>query len=100
MFIFTDDYRNVEAIREARPSWNVYTLCREDERGYYNNAFNKAEWEYKRDNLIKLFAMVEICISSDLHLGCPHACVNNVIRASKRPANYLEFADKERRFKS
>ncbi len=93
LFIFTDDYRKVEAVKKARPSWNIYTLCREDEKGYYVDAFNKSEWSRRREDIVKVFAMVEICLNSDLHIGCPQTCVNNIIRSAKSPEKYLELND-------
>lgn len=91
LFVFTDDYRNIEYIREKRPDWNVFTLAREDERGYYNDKFNKETWEIKRANLIKLFAMVELCIHSKHHIGCDGACVNLFIRSCRNGMAYDDY---------
>ena len=97
LFVFTDDYRNIIKLQKLRPEWNIYTLTRKEERGYYNSEFNNSDWEYKRSNLIKLFAMVEICINSNLHLGCSEACVNGYIRSAKKPEQYKEFTKGERK---
>lgn len=97
LFVFTDDYRNIIKIKEVHPEWNIFTLTREDEHGYYNYEFNKSSWNYKRENLIKLFAMVEVCINSELHLGCSEACVNSYIRSAKNPEKYKEFTKGKRK---
>lgn len=91
VFIFTDDYRNVKRIQELHPEWNIYTLTRQDECGYYNAAFNALSWEERRKDLIKLFAIVEVCIRSDLHIGCNGACVNNYIRSCRSGRPYDEY---------
>ena len=91
LFVFTDDYRNVEHIRKKRTTWNVFTLAKEDERGYYNDKFNKETWETKRANLIKLSAMVELCIHSKHHIGCDGACVNLFIRSCRNGMAYDDY---------
>lgn len=91
LFVFTDNYLNVERLKEKRPHWKIYTLTREDERGYYNANFNKQDWNFRKDNLLKLFSIVEICINSDIHFGCAEACVNGFIRSAKRNDQYIEI---------
>jgi hypothetical protein len=83
IFVFTDDYTNVMKIKELRPNWKVYTLTREDERGYYNTAFNKQEWEVKRKDLIKLLAIVELCKKADYHIGPDQSCVDLYLKSVK-----------------
>lgn len=91
LFVFTDNYLNVERLKEKRPEWKIYTLTREEERGYYNSNFNKQGWDFRKDNLLKLFSIVEICIKSDVHFGCAEACVNGFIRSAKEPSQYVEI---------
>lgn len=69
LFVMADDYRDIERLQELRPQWHLYTLCGREERGYYNYQFHKMPEEFKRRNLIKLFAMVEICLRADVHFG-------------------------------
>lgn len=69
LFVMADDYRDVERLQALRPQWHLYTLCGQEERGYYNYQFHKMPEEFKRRNLIKLFAMVELSIRSDVHCG-------------------------------
>lgn len=88
IFVFTDDYRNIELMKSRRPYWNVYTLTLPSERGYYNSSFNKMDWSYRRSNLIKLFSMVEICIKSDFHIGFENACVNGFIKSARGLRSY------------
>lgn len=69
LFVMADDYRDVERLQALRPEWRIYTLCGQEERGYYNYQFHQMSEEFRRKNLIKLFAMVEICLAADVHYG-------------------------------
>lgn len=88
LFIFTDDFTYVEDIKEKCPEWNLYTLTREDEHGYNNAVFQKLKWNLKRKEMIKLFAMTEICLHSDIHFGCEVACVDEYIKSAKSAEGY------------
>lgn len=91
MFVLSDDYTLVSQMRQLRPEWNIYTLCREDERGYNNLEFCKRSYEEKKDDLIKLFAMVEICLRSEIHFGNGQSCLNNHIRSIKLNKGYVDL---------
>lgn len=95
LFIFTDNYYYVEAIKEKCPDWGIYTLTRESERGYSNNRFNKLSQAEKRNEIIKLLAMVEICLYSEIHFGCEVTNVNNYIKNIKDPESYISIWTKE-----
>lgn len=99
IFIFTDDYRNVVYISQKHPEWKVFTLTRPDECGYYNAKFNTLPWEIRRKDIIKLLAIVEICVRSDHHIGCDGACVNNFIRSCRIGREYDEYSIGKRRTK-
>lgn len=88
IFIFTDDFAYVERIKEKCPEWHIYTLTKENEHGYDNAYFNKIGWSLKRREMIKLFAMTEICLHSDIHFGCEVACVNDYIKNVKSSESY------------
>lgn len=89
IFVFTDDYRNVTYIKEKRPEWNIMTLTREDERGYYNSEFNKQDWKFRKANLIKLLAIIEVCVKADRHIGSNQSCVDMYLRSMKGDGNYV-----------
>jgi len=88
LFVFTDDYSYVKQLKEKRPQWNIVTLTGADECGYQNGPFNAMPWEYRRKNVLKVFAMVEFCIDSDFHFGCEQTCVNAIVRAAKDKDRY------------
>lgn len=96
LFVFTDDYRYIEELQRLRPQWHIHTLTGEQERGYYNAAFQKSAWSDKRKNMIKLFAMVEICLRSRVHLGYTDSCVDDYLRSSKGSSGYLPLMQSEK----
>lgn len=89
LFVFTDDFWYVKAIREKCPAWNIYTLTKENEHGYVNADFNRISRSLRCKEMIKLFAMTEICINSKLHFGCEVTCVNDYIKNIKDPEEYM-----------
>lgn len=89
LFVLSDDYKYVVELKEKRPLWKIYTLTKENESGYNNLDFPKKPWEEKRQEMIKLFAMVKICLESDLHLGNEQTNVNSYIRSLKK--EYVSF---------
>ena len=95
IFVFTDDYHNVDVIRERHKEWNVYTLTKKEEKGYDNNQFNVLAWENRKCELIKLFAIMEICINSKIHFGYEHACSNGIIKLCREGREYYPMYSKE-----
>lgn len=92
LFIFTDDYRFIDEMKVLRPDWNIYTLTNTDEKGYVNAEFQKLNWEEKRIRTIKMFAMIEICLLSKIHLGCGQSCTNSYIKSLRSKNNgYVEI---------
>lgn len=93
LFIFTDDYKYIEEVQQKAPEWKIYALTQKEEQGYDNRTFNKLSWNIKRKHMIKLFAMIDICIASTLHLGCEQTCVNNYIRSVKNGTGYFPIME-------
>ena len=87
LFVFTDDYSYIELIKNKYSQINVYTLTGENEKGYVNSDFQKSDWEYKYNNMIKLFSMVELCVNSSFHFGNECTCVNQYIKYSRKLEN-------------
>ena len=69
LFVLTDDYTIIEQIKATYPSWNVYTLCHENERGYFHDQFVNQPFESQRLRLIKLFASMEVLNRSLQFIG-------------------------------
>ena len=60
-FVATDDYTNVEQLRNAFPEWTFYTLAAENERGYDQASFSRnASTEQRREAVLSLLASMEI----------------------------------------
>lgn len=68
-FVLTDDYTVISDIKRFYPDWNIYTLCRETERGYVHAEFQKADKEKIRDAHISLFASVDIISKAEYFIG-------------------------------
>lgn len=79
LFVFSDDYRYVEEITKLMPNTNIITLCDRNDVGYDNVSFNNTDWNYKRNKMINLFAMIDICFMSKVHFGNNTSCINNYI---------------------
>lgn len=73
VFVFADDYRQIETLKNNYPDFNFYTLCNEDERGYDNGEFQSLTWNEKRPKLLNLFANMEICLRLDYFIGSMQA---------------------------
>lgn len=86
IFVFSDDYRYVEEITKLLPNTTIYTLCDPNDKGYDNVKFNKTDWSYKRNKMVNLFAMIDVCFKSKVHFGNATSCINNYI-SSIRPNN-------------
>lgn len=97
LFVFTDDYRNITYMKEKQKDWNIVTLTKPDECGYYNDEFNSRDWNARRADLIKLFTMVELCINSRLHIGCAGTGVNLYIKQRRGGKEYEEYQIGEHR---
>ncbi|GHV21198.1 hypothetical protein FACS1894174_04290 [Bacteroidia bacterium] len=69
-FVLTDDYLIVEKFRKLLNGWNIYTLCGEEERGYFHEEFQKKrDSEFIRKSHELLFASMDILSKSNLFIG-------------------------------
>lgn len=57
----------------------------------YKQQISEIAMERKEKRLIKLFAMVEICLASYIHFGDEQACVNNYIKSLKSNESYYSI---------
>lgn len=81
IFVFTDEYRYVEELKEQLPDYNIYTLCEKNENGFVIDEFREQSWNIKRKNMIKLFAMMEICYEAKVHFGFNGANSSGIIQS-------------------
>lgn len=68
-FVLTDDYLIFQSLQRDYPDWAFYTLTDVSERGYFHQDFLKLNVHERRDELIKLFASMEILRNSELFVG-------------------------------
>lgn len=69
VFILTDDYSIFKQLNANYTQWNWHTLCETNEHGYIHSYFRKISKIEKKEQLIKLFASIEIIHLSDVFLG-------------------------------
>jgi hypothetical protein len=69
LFVLTDDYRIIHNLQQSYPEYDIYTLCGEDERGYFHDTFQKQTKEIIRRSHEKLFASIDILNKSQLFIG-------------------------------
>ncbi len=68
-FILTDDYAVIEHLEKEYPTWNIYTLCDTEERGYVHADFEKQSKGERCNAMIRLFASVKVLSHSALFVG-------------------------------
>lgn len=68
-FVLTDDYSVLETLLRKYPEWHFYTLCEEEERGYYHKEFSKQSNQTKAKLLIRLFASMDIISEAEFFIG-------------------------------
>jgi hypothetical protein len=68
-FISTDDYRVIEEIKANYPDWNIYYLCKQENKGYYQNVFQYKQKTEKEQDMYELFASIEILAKSTFFIG-------------------------------
>lgn len=69
VYVATDDYSMIEYIKEKYPQYNIYTLEKKTQRGYYQGNFDKMCSNEKRIKLIPFFASIEIINKSEQFIG-------------------------------
>jgi len=92
-FVLTDDYRVIRLLRDKYPSWTFSTLCDPDEEGYFHDDFVKLSRQTIRNNLVKLFASVELLSHSEYFVGTLSASPGCYLGLRMDPARcrYLDF---------
>ncbi|MDD4515372.1 hypothetical protein [Massilibacteroides sp.] len=68
-FVLTDDYTVIERLLEKYPEWHFYTLCGQEERGYFHKQFSKQNRQTRAKQLIRLFTSTDIISDGELFIG-------------------------------
>lgn len=69
IFVLTDDYRIMIELKGKYPKYNFYSLCNDSEMGYYHAEFSRINSSQKRNDMIKLFASIDVLSKSELFVG-------------------------------
>jgi len=91
----TDDYRIIDEINDKYPDWRIYTLCAKDERGYFHQEFIKKPNPIIREQLIRLFASMEILQNSQLFIGTFSSNPGMFLGMQMEPGKCLDVEGRE-----
>lgn len=69
IFIFTDDYLVFESLEKQYPDFRFYTFVSKEERGYDNAQFSKVSKEKQDEQLLRMFASMEVLARSEHFIG-------------------------------
>lgn len=69
IFVATDDYRIFEELKNDNPDYKFYTSTSPEEKGYDQNTIIGSPKENIRNNLIEMFASIQIFLKSELFVG-------------------------------
>ena len=69
IFIFTDDYRVITEIKEKCADISIYTFTGKNEFGYIHSNFRQLSPKDKEEQMIKLFATIEVMTRSFFCIG-------------------------------
>lgn len=59
-FVYTDDYRFIEKLQEAYPSWRICTLTDKKDHGYFHDEFIKLDTATRAKKTFNMFASMEL----------------------------------------
>jgi len=68
-FVATDDYSVYNELCEQYPEWHFFTITRPEEKGFNEYAYNGRNIIAKHNELIELFATIEIMAKSEWFVG-------------------------------
>lgn len=69
VFVLTDDYRVIEALRSHYADHDFYTLCRESETGYDFQKFKRMPVEVQTESFLRLWASMDIMERAGMFIG-------------------------------
>ena len=69
IYVATDDYKYILALRSTYPEYNFITRCRPEASGYVQDTFNVQSKEYKKSSFLDLFTDVDVLNEADFFVG-------------------------------
>jgi hypothetical protein len=92
-FVLTDDYAIFQRLEAEYPEWSFSTTCRPEERGYFHEEYQKLSSEAKADQLINLFAAMDILAGAECFVGTfsSNPGMNMGMRMPKGRAHGIDF---------
>jgi hypothetical protein len=68
-FVMTDDYRIVMELQKDYPRLGIVSLCKPEDRGHVQGAFNARSAEARRDSMLRLLAELAIAKDAAFYVG-------------------------------
>lgn len=69
ILLLCDDYDDVKHLIDNYKDYRFYTICKPDEHGYSNAAFQDLSWDKKRSKTVELFATIDAMTRAEIFLG-------------------------------
>jgi hypothetical protein len=68
-FVSTDDFQIILKLKTEFPEWKLYYLCPENRIGYFQKEFDKISKGSKKNEMIELFASIELLTQASCFVG-------------------------------
>lgn len=69
LFILTDDYRNIKELKSSFTDYQIYSFCKEEEKGFSEGYYNQLDKQAKKKITVKLLTDSEVLYKSSVFVG-------------------------------
>lgn len=69
IFVLTDNYPQLEIVRNEYPQLHIVSLCQPQETGYYHQEFELLAPQERKESIIRLLVSVDILLHSHAFIG-------------------------------
>lgn len=90
-YVSTDEFDVIQRLRQEYPDWIFYTLTEPTERGFSYQDFVKLSPQNKKEDMIKLFASMEILRNSTVFVGTFSSNLGMFLGMCKERAYGVDF---------
>lgn len=100
VFVLTDDINIYKTLLERAPEFRWYTLCDENQTGYFNSSFSKERSIRKKKQMIRFLASMTILDTSTVFLGTVTSAPSVTIGMRKYPNSHWIDYDPDEFYKA
>ena len=79
VFVMTDDFHVIQDLAKEYPSVQFSTLCAQDRTGHIQQYFNRASKTYRRAEICRLLAELEIARKGDFFVGTSSSNIGRLV---------------------